>query len=154
MVVSLVTKPQYLLDTNVLVYAHDGRNAFKQRRAVELLTRLGVAANAVLPAQALAEFSSVALRKLSPPMPASLVYRQVEALEDAFAVLPLTPSVVLEAVRAVRDHKLSFYDAQIWAVAKLAQIPVILSEDFATNSLLEGISFTNPFAEEFDFSSL
>ena len=31
----------------------------------------------------------------------------------AFPVLPLTGPVVLEALRGVREHKLSFYEAQI-----------------------------------------
>ena len=38
--------------------------------------------------------------------------------------------VMLEALREVRDHQLSYYDAQIWAAARLNQVPVIFSEDF------------------------
>ena len=75
-------------------------------------------------------------------------------LELAFPVLPLTAAVVLEAVRGVRDHNLAYYDAQIWAVAKLAQAPVVLSEDFASDSTIVGVTFVNPFVSGFDLSRL
>lgn len=145
---------RYLLDTNVLVYAHDGSDAAKQARAIDVLARVGSEPTGALPAQALSEFASVALRKLKPPMHPGLLYQQVEAFERAFPVLPLTPAVVLEAVRAVRDHKLSYYDAQVWAVAKLAQIPVLLSEDFDAGSTLEGVTFLDPFAPSLDVGRL
>jgi hypothetical protein len=37
---------------------------------------------------------------------------------------------MLEAARGVRTYKMSYWDAQIWASARLHQIPVIFSEDF------------------------
>jgi len=151
---SLVGLPRYLLDTNVLVYAHDGRDPDKQLRAKELLLHLGSRATAAIPAQALAEFASVALRKLQPAIPGELLYKQLEALERAFPILALTPAVVLEAVRAVRDHQLAYYDAQVWAVAKLAQVPFLLSEDFASGAVLEGVNFVNPFASDFVVATL
>lgn len=142
--------PRYLLDTNVLVYLHDTRDERKRLRAAEIVRRVGTARTAALPAQALAELASVALRKLRPPIPADALYTQIESLERAFTVLPLTPAVVLEAVRGVRERKLSYDDAQIWAAAKLGQIPYVLSEDFTNGSVLEGVTFLDPFAPRFD----
>ena len=55
----------------------------------------------------------------------------------------------LQAVRGVRDHRFSYYDAQIWATALLNQIQVVFSEDF-NPSRIEGVRFVNPFADEFD----
>jgi predicted nucleic acid-binding protein len=145
---------RYLLDTNVLVYVHDGSEPVKQRRAIEVLARVGREPSAALPAQALSELSTVALRKLKPPMDAATLYAQIEALERAFTVLPLTSAVVLEAIRGVRDHKLSYFDAQIWSAAKLGQIPTVLSEDFDSGSVLEGVTFLDPFAPSLDVESL
>ena len=65
-------------------------------------------------------------------------------------VIDLTYQIVLEAVRGVRDYTLSYYDAQIWAAARLNQIPVIFSEDFQDGQILEGVRFANPFAGTFD----
>jgi len=52
----------------------------------------------------------------------------------------------MEAARGVKEHRFSYWDAQIWAAAKLNQVPVIFSEDFASGSTVEGVTFVNPFA--------
>ena len=147
---------RYLLDTNVLVYSVDEREleSQKRERAIGVLTRVGrpgpSGPSAVVPAQALAEFSRVAMGRLDPPVPADDLYHQVGLYERTFPVIPLTPAVVLEAVRGVRDHGFPYYDAQIWAAAKLNQVPFVLSEDFAPGSTVEGVTFVDPFSPDFD----
>lgn len=134
----------YLLDTNLLLYPLDARNPWKQARAKAVLHHLASKGNAALPVQALSEFASVALRKLEPPLSPEEAARQVERLILAFPVFPLTPPVVLEALRGVEAYSLAFYDAQIWAIARLQGIPVVLSEDFPTGAVLESVRFLNP----------
>jgi hypothetical protein len=56
----------------------------------------------------------------------------------AFPLLALTGPVVLEALRGVGEHMLSYYEAQIWAVARLGQVGVILSEDFKAGRYSRG----------------
>jgi predicted nucleic acid-binding protein len=85
---------------------------------------------------------------------AELVRREVEHLLLAFPVLPLTGPVVLEALRGVQEHLLSYYDAQVWAVARLGQVGVVLSEDFNPGAVLDGVSFANPLEPAFDFAAL
>ena len=60
--------------------------------------------------------------------------------------------IILEAARGVETHHLSFWDAQIWATARLNQIPIVFSEDFNTGASLEGVRFINPFATDFQIS--
>jgi len=144
----------YLLDTNILVYAVDGNEPDKQQEALALLRQLGGSGEAILSAQTLAEFANVTLRRLQPPPPPDQVYQFVEQYEQAFRVLPLTPAIVLEAVRGVRDHQLGYYDAQIWAAARLNQVPYVLSEDFNTGATIDGVTFLNPFASDFNISRL
>jgi predicted nucleic acid-binding protein len=67
------------------------------------------------------------------------------------AGVDVTPQIVLEAVRGVRDHWFSFWDAQIWAAARLNQVPVVSSEDF-TGAVVEGVRFVDPFAEDFQIA--
>ena len=145
---------RYLIDTNVLVYPHQAGDPAKSARALAVITVLEEAQNAALPAQVLAERANVALKKLRPPMPPSLVLAQVERLARMFPVLPLSPEIILEAIRGVRDHGLSYYDAQIWAVARLGQVATILSEDFNTGAAIEGVTFVNPFAPDFVLDDL
>ncbi len=138
-----------LVDTNVLVYAYDGNEPTRASLASNLLKRLEAAASGRLSVQCLAEFFSVSTRKLDPPLTPAEATIQVELLARTFPVLDLTAGVVLEAARGVRDHQMAYYDAQLWAMAKLNQIPIILTEDFAAGSVLEGIRFVNPFAPDF-----
>lgn len=138
-----------LLDTNLLIYAHDSNAPENQARAAALLDQLQHTGRGVLSVQCLAEFASVAMRRLRPPMTAAEAYLQVERLMRAYRVLDLTPTVVLEAVRGVREYRLAYYDAQLWAIARLNQIPIILSEDFNVGATLEGVRFVNPFAPDF-----
>lgn len=138
-----------LIDTNVLLYAHDGNDSTRQAKALEVLQHLELTASGRLSVQCLAEFFSVATRKLTPPLTAKQAVEQIERLSHTYQVLDLTMAIVLEAGRGARDHQLAYYDAQLWAMAKLNQIPVVFSEDFRSGSTLEGVRFVNPFAEKF-----
>jgi predicted nucleic acid-binding protein len=135
-----------LVDTNVLVYAYDMRDAAKNEQAQAILKQLRQHKNGCLSAQSLAEFIN-ASRKLA--IPASVALNYAQAFAASWPIFPITPQVVLEAGRGVRDYLLSYYDAQIWAVARLNQLPVIFSEDFNSGSTLEGVRFVNPFLATF-----
>ena len=142
----------FLLDTNVLVYSLDPHDPIKREQARTVLEHLVELASAALSSQTLSEFANVTLRKLGFAPEQS--YRQVERFELLFPVYPLTPALVLEALRGVKDHHFSYYDAQVWAAAKLHQVPVVLSEDFANGATVEGVSFLNPFEADFDLALL
>jgi len=142
-----------LLDTNVLVYFYDHNSPQKQSRARALVGRLAALKSGFISAQSLAEFANSTMRKLRPPFTPSEVLAEANLLVEALQVLPLTSDVVIEAVGAVRDHQLSYYDAQIWACARLNQVPVVFSEDFQDGQLLEGVKFVNPFTDQFDIEA-
>jgi len=146
--------PSYLLDTNLLVYCFDDREREKRERALELLDRVGRGPSAGLPAQVLGEFANVMLYKMEPPLPPEEVYEQIQLHKKVFPTYPLTPAVSLEAVRAVEEHSFRFFDAQIWATAKLNQVPIVLSEDFPVGATVEGVTFENPLAEDYDLTGL
>jgi predicted nucleic acid-binding protein len=141
--------PLILLDTNVIVYACDPGDPVKRAQAGRVLRFLEQTGSGRLSVQGLSEFVSAATRHLRPALTATEATQQVERLMLAFPVFDLTPMVVLEALRGVRDHHLSYYDAQVWAAARLNQVPVIFSEDFNPNATLEGVRFVNPFAPDF-----
>lgn len=142
-----------LIDTNVLVYGYDRTEPEKQRQAIHVLEQLQSARNGYLSVQSLAEFFHVVTRGAQPKLPLSEAARQLEALALAWRVLNLTPQIVLEAARGVSTHRLAYWDAQLWATARLNQIPTLFSEDFATNTTLEGVRFVNPFAADFDLAA-
>jgi predicted nucleic acid-binding protein len=145
--------PPILVDTNVLLYFYDSNSPTKQARAgliLELLYQLGVCR---LSAQNLAEFISSVMRKLDPPLTAAQAYEQASLLAESWIIFDLTSQIVLEAARGVRDHGLSYYDALVWAAARLNQVQVIFSEDFQDGQILEGVRFVNPFSAQFDLTN-
>jgi predicted nucleic acid-binding protein len=143
-----------LVDTNVLVYAHDPRDRAKQERAIEAMEELVQGRRAVLSTQVLGEFFVAATRKLAEPLTVEEARSQVERLLRFLPVLEVTGAIVLEACRGVREHRLSFWDAQIWATARLNGVPLVLSEDFSDGLFLEGVRFRNPFHPSFDLASI
>jgi predicted nucleic acid-binding protein len=142
--------PKVLIDTNILLYSVDPNEPLKQERALHLLSLLGSTRAGVLSVQNLAEFTNGVLKRLRPPLSPVEALQQVRRLKATYTVLDLTAAIVLEAARGVRDYRLSYYDAQLWATARVNQIEVIFSEDFAASTALEGVRFVNPLAENFD----
>jgi predicted nucleic acid-binding protein len=136
-----------LIDTNVLVYMYDRSEPEKRRRAFDVMRDLRNARNGVLSAQVLSEFYNTVTRKLDPPVSPAHAEAQLRALARIWPVFPVTTDVVFEAIRGVREYPFSFWDAQIWAVARLHYVPLVLSEDFNAGAVIEGVRFVDPFAD-------
>jgi len=135
------------VDTNILVYTFDPRDIERQEKAIGLLRQLEERGVGRLSVQCLAEFVNATVVKLRLSADEAIV--NVERWQSIFQVFNLTPQIVLEAARGVRDHGLAYYDAQIWAAARLNQVPVVFSEDFQDGQFLEGVRFVDPFSERF-----
>jgi predicted nucleic acid-binding protein len=137
------------VDTNVLVYAYDRSEPEKQQAALAVLDRLARAELGMISTQVLAEFFVAVTRKLAFPLSVSEAYDGVSNYLQSWSVIGLTGMIVLEAARGVRDRQLNFWDAQIWATARLNQIPLVFSEDFTDGQVIEGVQFVNPLASSF-----
>jgi predicted nucleic acid-binding protein len=144
--------PLALIDANLLVYAHDPSDPAKQAGAIRTLDLLQASGQGRLSVQCLAELFSVLTRGTDPLMSRQEASRQVALLARAWPVLAVTPQVVLEATRGASAYRMAYWDAQIWAVARMNQVTVVLSEDFATGATLEGVTFLNPLLPDFEWS--
>lgn len=142
-----------MVDTNVMLYAYDTAEPVKRRQAVAILDRLVTRRAGVLTAQVLAEFLVNATRKIEPPLTVEDARVRIQNYLLSWEVLDITGTIVLEAARGVQSYQMSYWDAQIWATARLNQIPVIFTEDFNTGAAIEGVRFINPFAHDFDVES-
>ena len=138
-----------LVDTNVLVYAYDRSAPEKQKLALNILDYLAVRGSGALTPQILAEFFVVATRKIAVPLSVEDAITRLENYLQSWTVFDTSGLIVLEAARGVRDHSMHFWDAQIWASARLNQIVCILSEDFSDGAVVEGVRFVNPFTPTF-----
>src|SRR5688572_18236027 len=119
-----------LIDTNILVYAYDRGEHLKQQQANRVLDDLFNTGTGILSAQTLAEFFRAVTRGERSLLTIEQAYSQVQGISQSWDILEITAPVVREAARGVRDHQLAYWDAQLWATAKLNQIPTVFTEDF------------------------
>lgn len=137
---------KFFVDTNILIYAYDTSNPDKQTAALQTLDRLVTSGTGVISTQVLAEFFVMVTSDRKFPNALSIVEagNRIQNYILAWEVVEVTGAIVLEAIRGVKEYQLSFWDAQIWATAKLNQIPVVYSEDFNVGAIIEGVRFINP----------
>ena len=136
------------LDTNVLVYPYDRSEPGKQRRARAVLAELAATQTGVVSAQVLAEFFVTVTRKLAVPLPAASALEQLACHLQLWKVVDVTGLLAAEAAAAASKYRLNYWDAQVWAAARLNQVPVVLSEDFSHGREIDGVRFVNPFVED------
>jgi predicted nucleic acid-binding protein len=131
------------IDSNVVVYANDGRDIAKQKRALEVIGDAIRSGNGVISTQVLQEYASVALGKLGQRQ--DVVLRQLALLEQLH-VVPQTPTLVRRAVELHGLYGITFWDAAIVAAAESHGCGRILSEDLNAGQFYGGVVVANPFA--------
>ena len=145
---------RFLIDSNILVYSVDPSNAVKQRRSLETFRLLARSSRGVLSVQVLGEFFRASTQRIAQRLaPVEAEARMLDFVE-ALPVYETTPAAALEGARGVRLHKLSYWDAVIWATAKFNEVPFLLSEDMGNGRLIEGVRILNPLLPSFDMSLL
>lgn len=137
-------KGKRLIDTNILVYAYDLSEPEKQQKALKAIDRLVALNNGVISSQVLSEFFVTATKKIPEPLTLEEAEQRVVRFCQIWPVLHLNEMIVLEAIRGIKSHKFSYWDALIWATARLNQVGAVLSEDFSNDSYIEGVRFVNP----------
>ena len=134
-----------LVDTNVLVYRYDARDARKQRVATELLRR-GIAERSIrVSHQAIVEFYAAVTRGSRPLLSVAEATRETEEMLLQFDVLYPTEELVRAALRATAAYQLSWFDAQMWAYAETNGLSEIVSEDFQHGRLYGRVRVIDPF---------
>ncbi|HKO02982.1 MAG TPA: PIN domain-containing protein [Thermoanaerobaculia bacterium] len=137
-----------LVDTNVLVYRYDPRDARKQRIAADVLRRGIADGSLIVPHQVVIEFYAAVTRplrgagRLLEPVDA---LRETEEILTQFDVLYPGDELVRAALRATAAYQLSWFDALIWAYAETNGVYEIISEDFQHGRSYGRVKVTNPF---------
>ena len=135
-------------DSNVLVYAADRNAGQRHGQAVALIERAIRAGNCIQTLQSLCEFYNVATRKIGVEPEAAAAF--VDGWNAVIPVEPHVPADLTNAMRVVRKHLLSFWDAMLWATARRIGISTLFTEDLQDGQVLEGVRFVNPFAAHND----
>ena len=132
------------VDTNVLIYAHDGGAGAKHEASVQLLERLFEEGAGAISIQVLSEFYAAATRKLR--MPAGEAEAAVADLGVWFIHRP-AHSDLIRASHLHRKHGISWWDAMILNSALESGCSVLWSEDFSHLQRFGKLTIRNPFRQ-------
>ena len=132
----------YLIDTNVLVYAVDAspENTSKKQTAIALIE----STNFGLSAQVLQEFYITVTRKLKVPLSPN----EAMAFLDRFHAFPTVATdfgLVTEGVRNSVKFQVSYWDGAIIAAAERLKAKTLYSEDLSHGQRCGGVTILNPF---------
>ena len=132
------------IDTNILVYAHDGGTGAKHERSVELLKRLFEDGEGGLSTQVLVEFYAVAMKKLR--MNSEEAEEVIKDLSSWSIHRPVHADV-LRAARLHRRYKTSWWDALIINSAIELGCSILWSEDLKNGQRYDTVRVRNPFEQ-------
>jgi predicted nucleic acid-binding protein len=132
------------VDTNVLVYAYDERDGYKQETAKRILHYLRQERSGAVSMQVLQEFYSTVTRKLTIPLPKD----KARLIVDRFTYwcVATTPEEIKRSFQIEDEARINFWDAMIIAAAIKSGATRILSEDLNPGQMIAGIRIENPFA--------
>jgi len=133
---------QYFIDTNIIIYANDARDAEKQSKALSLITGHMKSGTGVISTQVLQEYAHVALNKLHQRQ--DVILRQLVLLEE-LKVIQQSPALIRRSVEFKSTYQINFWDACIISAAEFAKCSFILSEDMNAGQFYSGIAMENPF---------
>jgi predicted nucleic acid-binding protein len=134
------------VDTNILIYAHDLDSGMKHEKAAALLGQLWESETGVLSAQVIQEFYVNVTRKIPHPLSPAQARGLIETY-FAWPVIINGTGTIRRASEIEERYRLSFWDALIIAAAVQANADRVVSEDFSTGDMIEGLLIVNPFLE-------
>lgn len=133
------------LDTNILVYAHDGAEPEKRAVARALVSKALETNNAVISYQVVQEFLNVARKRFQ----SAHTHYDLEVFLDK-VLMPLCavmPSAALyhSALSVSQETGFGFYDSLVVASALQANCSVLWTEDLQHGRTVRGMEIRNPF---------
>jgi predicted nucleic acid-binding protein len=132
------------VDTNVVVYSRDARDASKQQHAHEWMEFLWDTKRGRVSPQVLHEYYETVTRKLKPGLTPEEARTDVRALFHW--LVPIDAPLVLEAAWHFQAKgSFSFWDALILGAAQTMDCGFVLSEDMGTGQEVEGVRVVDPF---------
>jgi predicted nucleic acid-binding protein len=134
-----------LVDSNILIHAHDTDAGRKRERAVAMLWELWESGSGRMSVQVLQEFYVNVTRKIATPIAQSTAREAVNSY-GAWVREPTTPATVTRAIDIVALAQIAFWDTLIVASAEQAGATTLCSEDLGAGQTIAGVTIVNPLA--------
>jgi predicted nucleic acid-binding protein len=132
------------VDTNVLIYAHDGSAGVKHVRARDLLRDLWQSGAGCLSVQVLQEFYVNVTQKVAKPLTPDVAAHIIADLSVWQVHCPGVDDV-LDAIRLQARYQISFWDAMMVASAIHLGCGRLWSEDLNPGQVYGAVTVANPF---------
>ncbi|MGA9796750.1 MAG: PIN domain-containing protein [Rhizomicrobium sp.] len=133
---------RFTLDSNILVYSVDRRDARKQELALAIL-RAAAGKDCPLALQSIGEFYAAATRKLK--LPPSDVRERARQLINSFETFSYTRTAMRVGLEEAALMRFSLWDGVLVASAAEAGCTTIFSEDMGDKARLGTIMVCRPF---------
>ncbi|HLI46754.1 MAG TPA: PIN domain-containing protein [Geobacterales bacterium] len=137
---------EFLVDTNILVYAYDTSEGEKHTKAKEIVEKVWKKGGGAITIQNLAEFVFVVTRKVKNPIPISEAKKITEGIINSakWRILDRNIDTFLKGIELYEGSQIPFWDAQIVSVLLDNGIKKIITEDTDLEKIPE-LQVINPF---------
>ncbi len=137
-------KDRVLVDSNVLIYAHDLDADRKHRKAVEIVRHLWENQNGVISTQVLQEFYVNITRGIPHPLGKSSA-REIARNYSLWQTETIDSLDIFRASEVEETNRISYWDALIIVAAAKGAASLLLSEDLNAGQRIAGVVIENPF---------
>ena len=137
-----IASSRFFVDTNVLLYTLDPRDAARQSAAREWVDRLWFHGIGAISWQVLNEFYQAGRYRLK--FPDDTLRRDIETLV-LWSPVPNTLSLTRRAWFWIDHASIHYWDALVVAAAEHAGCSYLLTEDLQAGRKLGGVTVVNPF---------
>jgi len=134
------------IDTNIVVYAFDKKEPFKQAKADQLLRQLAAAPAPTILFWQVAVESVQQLRrwKNQGDVTEAEFDQHVQSARTAFPVVFPTLRVLDFALELAKCYSLSHWDSMILGACKDAGVTLLFTEDMGSPTIIDQIQLVNP----------
>ncbi len=137
-------KDKYFIDTNILVYAHDTKDAKKSEIAGQLIFDGLLNGNCAISGQVLSEFFVTITKKVENPLSPLVAKNEIDLLKS-LEIVEINLQLVLSAIDIHVKHNISYWDSLIIASAQKSKCSYLYSEDLNHNQKYDNVKICNPF---------
>ena len=131
------------VDTNILIYARDPRDAQKQATAEALVSSMF---DGVLLWQVACEYLAASRKLEHFGYDRSQVIADLADMRQVWRTILPTWDVLNRALTLLTKYRLSVWDATLMAACLEGGVTRLYSEDFDSSAQAEGLEIVNPFA--------
>ena len=138
----------FLIDSNILVYAHDTSDIIKNKKSIKLLEDCWNDKNRfAISLQNLSEFYVVVTKKIKNPLEKNEAKKIIKEILEFKNWIKLTAkeSTIIKAIELLEKHETNYYDSLIAATMLENGITKIYTENVKDFIRIKEIEVINPF---------